>query len=355
MKSFFFVLSMLVLPQKLWAWADLGHQATAEVAERFLSPKGKRLVNEILGNGPLAEASTYGDFVKSDPAYATFADVHFVEIDPLWQTYDKVPQSLRPQRDADTILQLVPAKLFATEKSAPRFNDNQRKDMLKFLVHVVGDVHMPFHVGNSYDRGATWCDVKYPGNDGKSKELSTTNLHALWDGTLVTYVFRAQTLKDSEYKIPKYQGFVELADLILKDADIAALKGDYDKIAQQPISDWYKESQALHPKAYPDSHPVQHPRDRNYCKHLERDENGVEKKDDKGVTIMVPASDVAEVDQTYMRDSAEIIKLQILKGGLRLAATINKMAEKQYSEPLAADKKAQDIKDVLEQLVNYLK
>lgn len=355
MKLLALVFTAFVLPQSVWAWADLGHQATAEIAQRHLTGKGKKLVSEILGNGPLAEAGTFGDLVKSDAAYADFSPMHFVEIDPLWQTYDKIPAPLRPQRDADTVLQIVPAKLFAVEKSGATFNANQRRDLLRFLVHVAGDVHHPFHVGNSYDRGGTWCDVKYPGNDGKSDRLSKTNLHALWDTNLVNFVFQAQQMKDAAFKMPKFQGFSELADLILNDKDIQALKPEFDKIAAEPVLEWYKQSQALHAKVYPDATPVSHPRERTYCKHLERDENGNEKKDDKGVTIVIPASEDAVVDLAYMQASAEIVKLQILKGGLRLAKVINNIAEKQYAEPLNPDQKAQDLKNILDQLVNVTK
>jgi len=349
------VLTAIVLPHAAFAWADLGHQATAEIAQRHLSDKGRKLVRDILGNGPLAEASTFGDLVKSDSAYAEFAGLHFVEIDPLWVTYDKIPEYLRVQRDADTILQIVPAKLFSMEATEALFNANQRRDLLKFLVHVVGDVHHPLHVGNSYDRGGTWCDIKYPGNDGQAKQLSSTNLHAFWDNNLVGYIFHAQGHKDPNYKMPKYQGFYELADLILKDKDIAAMKPEFEKIGHEPVLEWYKQSQALHALTYPDAKPVSHPSERTFCKHLERDEKGVEKKDEKGVTIVIPATGPAEVDQAYMNASAEAVKVQILKGGLRLAGLINKMAEAQYPGIADPDQKPQDIKKVLEQLVNFTK
>ncbi len=349
------VLTAFVLPQTVCAWSDLGHQTTAEIAQRFLSGKGQRLVSEILGNGPLAESSTFADLVKSDPAYTDFATLHFVEIDPQWQTYDQVPAALRPVRDADTVIELVPEKLFSMAETKALFNANQRRDLLKFLVHVVGDAHMPLHVGNGFDRGGTWCDIKYPGNDGKAPHLSSTNLHAFWDTNLVNFVFNAQAVKDPSFKQPKYQGFSELADLILKDKDIEAMKGDYDKIASEPVLEWYKQSQALHAKVYPDAKPVSHPKDRTYCKHLERDANGAEIKDDKGISVVVPATTTADVDLAYMQSSAEIVKLQLLKGGLRLAHVLNQIGEKQYTEDLDPKQKPLDLKNMLDQLVNVTK
>ena len=46
-----------------------------------------------------------------------------------------------------------------------------------FLVHFVGDVHQPLHVGDNRDRGGNATQVRFLG-DG-------TNLHQLWDSGLI--------------------------------------------------------------------------------------------------------------------------------------------------------------------------
>ncbi|WP_449272051.1 S1/P1 nuclease [Hymenobacter humi] len=50
---------------------------------------------------------------------------------------------------------------------------------LKFVVHLVGDVHQPLHVGRGEDRGGNSIQVNWRGRD--------SNLHSIWDGDLVEY------------------------------------------------------------------------------------------------------------------------------------------------------------------------
>ncbi|KAJ3523055.1 hypothetical protein NM688_g8788 [Phlebia brevispora] len=63
------------------AWGDKGHQSVGYIAELFLRPKAKLFVNETLGpeyNYSLGVAATWADTVKTMPAYAWSADLHYV-------------------------------------------------------------------------------------------------------------------------------------------------------------------------------------------------------------------------------------------------------------------------------------
>jgi len=55
------------------------------------------------------------------------------------------------------------------------------------LVHLVGDLHQPLHVGNGKDRGGNNIKVKWFGED--------TNLHEVWDEKLIEH----QNLSFTEY------------------------------------------------------------------------------------------------------------------------------------------------------------
>ena len=51
---------------------------------------------------------------------------------------------------------------------------------LKFLIHLVGDIHQPLHTGKFEDRG---------GNDIKLTFLGKpTNLHIIWDVHMIEYL-----------------------------------------------------------------------------------------------------------------------------------------------------------------------
>ena len=57
---------------------------------------------------------------------------------------------------------------------APR---NEKRTALRFVAHLVGDIHQPLHAGFAEDRGGTSVEVRFNGR----KE----NLHSLWDTALV--------------------------------------------------------------------------------------------------------------------------------------------------------------------------
>jgi S1/P1 Nuclease len=57
---------------------------------------------------------------------------------------------------------------------APR---NEKRTALRFIAHLVGDIHQPLHAGFAEDRGGNSVEVRFNGR----KE----NLHSLWDTALV--------------------------------------------------------------------------------------------------------------------------------------------------------------------------
>jgi hypothetical protein len=57
---------------------------------------------------------------------------------------------------------------------APR---NEKRTALRFVAHLVGDIHQPLHAGFAEDRGGNSVVVRF---DGRKE-----NLHSLWDTALV--------------------------------------------------------------------------------------------------------------------------------------------------------------------------
>jgi nuclease S1 len=54
-----------------------------------------------------------------------------------------------------------------------------KAETLMFLVHFVGDVHQPLHLGRATDRGGNSIEVHFAG--------SKTNFHRLWDSGLINH------------------------------------------------------------------------------------------------------------------------------------------------------------------------
>jgi hypothetical protein len=82
------------------------------------------------------------------------------------------------QRDCklrNCIIEAIPWYLQVLRSpDAPR---NEKRTALRFVAHLVGNIHQPLHAGFAEDRGGNSVDVR--SNDGKM------NLHSLWDTALI--------------------------------------------------------------------------------------------------------------------------------------------------------------------------
>lgn len=149
-------------------WGGMGHRVIARVAASRLSPATRREVRRLLGNESLAKVSTWADEVRRDrPATAPW---HYVNI-PI---YDSVYRPERVCRDGCVISALEQQLKLLADRSLPR---TERAEALKWVVHLVGDMHQPMHVGDRGDRG---------GNDTRiTWDTLPGNLHGLWDTGLL--------------------------------------------------------------------------------------------------------------------------------------------------------------------------
>ncbi|WP_199554881.1 S1/P1 nuclease [Sandaracinobacteroides hominis] len=162
----------LIVAQPVWAWGQTGHRVTGAIADRYLGPKARAGVEEILGKEGLAEAAPWPDFMRSSPDpfwQKASTPLHYVTI-PDGKTYQQV--GAPPQGDAITALKQFSA--IATDPTAPLV---ERQKALRFVIHIVGDLSQPLHVGNGTDRGGNDVKVNFFGE--------ATNLHSVWDSGLV--------------------------------------------------------------------------------------------------------------------------------------------------------------------------
>ena len=180
------LLALLCAPFSLLAWGVVGHRAVARIAENHLSATAKREVARILGHETLALVSTWSDEIRSEPQYSNTAPWHYVNVATgldfaafvaqLKQTATPTaPAAPAAPTNAYTALLQVRKDLKDPKKTA-----DEKLFALKFLVHLVGDVHQPLHVGHAEDKGGNDIKVTWRSRD-------ETNLHSVWDGALVEY------------------------------------------------------------------------------------------------------------------------------------------------------------------------
>ncbi len=155
-----------------WAWGQTGHRVTGAIAQQYLSPLSQAAVMELLPDSSLAEASTYADEMRSDPSefwQRTASPWHYVTV-PEGSHYHDVDAP--EEGDAYTAIQ----RFTATLKDAGASHEDKQL-ALRFLVHLIGDLHQPLHAGNGTDRG---------GNDVKVRFFwQNSNLHRVWDSQML--------------------------------------------------------------------------------------------------------------------------------------------------------------------------
>lgn len=166
------------------AWGVTGHRAVGLIAERHLTKKAKKNLNNILGREQIAMVSTWMDEIRSDSTYDYTADWHWVTVE-TGKSYDE--SSKNPKGD---VIQTI-ERLIAELKSGKLTPDRER-EYLKFLIHLVGDIHQPLHVGCCDDQGGNRIRVKWFRED--------SNLHRVWDSDMIDQTRLSYTeLADAVY------------------------------------------------------------------------------------------------------------------------------------------------------------
>jgi hypothetical protein len=247
------------LPIQAMAWGALGHRIVAQVADSYLTPKARLEIKKILGNESLAAASTWPDFIKSNPAYSYLSPWHYMDFKPN-QTYEQTMAYLKVDTNVDayTKLNFIIAQL----KHRSSLSHEKQVMYTRLLIHIIGDIHQPFHVGRAEDQGGNKIEVFWNFNE-------KTNLHSVWDSKLI----ESQQLSFTEYT--KFINF-----------STPAQRAEWQKT---DLKQWIYESNQISEKLY-----------------------GEVKPDDK-------------LGYKYIFDHIDIVNSQLLKGGVRLAGVLNKV------------------------------
>ena len=169
MKQKVIIILFVFLAVQASSWGLTGHRTIGQIAEIYLSKKAKKEVKKILGTETLAEVSNWMDFIKSEPKFDHMKPWHYVTI-PDGQTYETSEKS--PEGDV-----IWAINKFIDELKSDTLSPIEQQFALKSLVHLIGDIHQPMHVGNGTDKG---------GNDVKLKYFwQSSNLHRVWDSGII--------------------------------------------------------------------------------------------------------------------------------------------------------------------------
>ena len=163
------LLACLLITAPALAWGTDGHYILTWIAEQRLTPEARRQVQQLLGDESMIKASLWADRIKDQrPETRTW---HYINVPRGTRRVDREKHS----PDTGSVLTCIHQSTAVLRN--PDASHAARAEALRFLIHMVGDVHTPLHVSHAEDRGGNTITVFYRGEQ--------TNLHALWDSGLI--------------------------------------------------------------------------------------------------------------------------------------------------------------------------
>jgi nuclease S1 len=256
------------------AWSPQGHRLVALIATNHLTPAARQNVSWLLGSTTLADIAVWADHYLEGNNQTSFW--HYVNIPLNATNYDRdrdcprqpgISVGARGDRWRDCVVDRI---LYNQERLAnPSLDRADRTIALKFLVHLIGDLHQPFHA-LGVERGGNGIFVSVFGSPTCSYGDGTRyscNLHGVWDTELIAH----RRLSDLQF-------VAELERQIKQRA--------WNLRATGSPAQWAMESHALAQEA------------------------------------LLPAGSV--VDEAYSRAHIAGIDERLALGGLRLAASLNR-------------------------------
>ena len=247
-----FAAALAICTFSAWGWGQKGHDTVAYIAECHLTPAAADSVSALLdGHSPVYWAN-WLDNASHTPDYAYTKTWHYKNIN------EDVKYEDAPLNEKGDVVTAVREQISLL--TDPKSTRDQKTLALKILIHTVGDMHQPMHMGRLTDLGGNKRTVRYFDRN--------TNLHSIWDTALLN---SAHAWSYTEWQ--------QQIDRLNAEAEAAEAAGNVD--------DWAKQTHAIATRVY------------NYFP-----EN-------------------AKVSYNEIAAWTPVIEQQLLRGGLRLARVLN--------------------------------
>jgi hypothetical protein len=232
-------------------WGQTGHRVVGQIAYMNLTKKAKRNIEKLLRGEGLAIISTFPDDIKSDHQYDGFKPWHYINFEG-----DETYEDSKKNPKGDLIVGIQKCKDIISD---PNSSVEDKAFYLKFLVHLIGDLHQPMHIGKAADRGGNSIKLKW--------FWKNANLHSVWDSKMIESF--GMTYSELSSNLNNYSN-----------KQITAIQ-------QGSVLDWVNETRLTTNVLYKS------------------------------------AKDGDELSYRYMYDHFDKVKVQLRKGGLRLAKVLN--------------------------------
>lgn len=262
-----------------WSWGPQGHRTVGAIADRLLTPAARSAVLALLaedldkfgrpsGRTSLEAVSVWPDEIRgTDAAHANW---HYDD-EPVCASEPKARYCAEGQCNSEELKRLI------VVLGDTRRDTRERNAALKWVVHLVGDLHQPLHAADNHDRGGNEVPVVLAGVRTRGRE----NLHRVWDNELVTLALHTRNRQQPPPDI----------DALAAEARSLAADG-----GQGSPDSWASESNHLA---------------RNVAYHF------------PGFVCDRVPQGIVVLDAAYQQDAEAIVRERVLLAGARLAGLLN--------------------------------
>lgn len=199
-----------------FGWGQTGHRVVGQIATWHLNKKAERTLQQLLGPESLAMVANWMDEIKSDPDYRFMDPWHYLTVKTGADGYDPSLQEAGGDAFSQT-------KKIISALREGKLDPTSNVEYVKMLVHLVGDLHQPLHVGTGEDRGGNEVKLSYFNQP--------TNLHAVWDTRIID---------------GKNLSYTELAEHLNRRTNSDLIRS----YQSDPLEKWLQEAVDLRPLIY---------------------------------------------------------------------------------------------------------
>lgn len=244
-----------------FGWGQKGHDTTVFIAESHLTPTAKAQVEKLLGGKSMVYYANWLDNASHTPEYAYSKTWHYKNID------DGITFENAPLLETGDIIRAIEEQVNLLQD--PTASEEQKQLALKMVIHFLGDIHQPMHMGHASDLGGNRWTVKYFGRD--------TNLHSVWD----------TSLPESAHNWSYTEWQQQIDRLPAEEMEEIISEGNPTK--------WGKETFEI------------------------------------GTRVYQNTPEGTRISYDYISDWTPVVELQFLRGGLRLADLLNSIYDPSYT------------------------
>jgi hypothetical protein len=164
------------------AYGPEGHLIAGYLAEPKLCTAARAEIAAIdrqveASLSDFGELGLWADRIRSMPAWQHSLPWHYMNVERDVTTLAEAERAIRAYEhppEGDVLWAIEHFSALLADRAQP---PQVRADALRFVAHLVVDVHQPLHVGLASDRGGNEIDVRYG--------TTVRNLHRFWDTDVI--------------------------------------------------------------------------------------------------------------------------------------------------------------------------